>query len=163
MSIIADILTVTATRLSRIHLDNGYSFEVPKIWIPQQDGQEYSPQHLNMVVTAGEVDRDPELDRPGNPPAIAWILPIQIHCDLIPSRFASVETFDELATLVHSNIIQAITQWPVWHQFDARCINATIERPEINRPTDDGGIGSVKANINATYRVSETRPEQIRG
>ena len=164
MSILADILKTAALRLSIIHPDNGFAFEVHKIHLPIQDGEEYTPEHLSIIVTADEdsIERETELDRPGNPPAIAFVLPILIECVIIPSNH-NCETFDTFASTIYSNMASAITIWPDWHQFDRRCLNSEVGRPVYKPPTDDGGIGSVQFTILATYRVDETNLENLRG
>ena len=165
MSIEADILKEAALRLTRIHPDNGFAFEVSKVWLPEQDAEEYTPDHLSIIVTADEenIDRAPENDCPGNPPAIAFILPILIEVVLIPSKFFGTETFDQLASIAYANALRAITEWPDWHQFNRRCINSEIGRPVYQKPTDSGGVGKVEFRIFATYRVNETNPEKLRG
>lgn len=162
MSIVSDILNTAALRLTRIHPDNGFGFEVHKVWLPHQDGEEYTPEHLAMVVTAGDQQRETDNDRPGNPPAHAYRLPIKIKCDVIKSKFDQDKTWDHVASIVHSNAVRAIADWPDWHQFDGNCFNAEIQAPTYNKPTDDGGIGSVAFSIDAMFRVAETNPELLR-
>lgn len=163
MSVISEILKTAALRLTAIESDSGYSFDVPKVWLPKQDAEEYTPKHLHMVVTAGEIVPEPEHDRPGNPPAVGRRLPIQCRCDLIPSQIHGTETFDQLASIVESNMMHALTNWPDWYKFGGFCINSEPSNPVTTKPQNSGGIGSVMVTIDAIYRVSETNFEQTRG
>ena len=168
MSVPSKILKEAARRLTAICCDNGYSFDLSDggIHLPFQDGEEYTPEHLTMIVTGpDEIPREPELDRPGNPPAIAYRMPVMVECILIPSRWQCEHTWDEMSSIVLTNISIAITisNAATWHQFGGLCINAEIQSPQYQRPENDGGIGSVKFIVDAFFRVSEINPTIIRG
>ena len=162
MSVVHDIEDTAARRLASISKANGYSFDVREVILPRQTGDEYTPTHLAIVVTGEDPLRESEHDRPGNPPALGYSFRLNMECTLIPSRH-DCETFDQLATVVGENIVTAITFPPDWYRFENTTINANIEAPIIKRPENDGGIGSVIFTVETIYRVSETRPNQIRG
>ena len=47
---------------------------------------EFTPQHLQIVMTVDEVIANDDLSHAGNPPAIAYDMTINLHCHLMPSE-----------------------------------------------------------------------------
>ena len=161
MSVIADILNVAKSRLDQVKIDNGFRVDVEEVVLPQHRVTEYTPCDHTIVVLAGDPVRAETYDRPGNPPAIGYMLPIRVNCIVIPSE-SSTESQDQITTRLAEDAIRSITRVPDWHQFGGICVNSTVGQPVPFR-SDDLSPGGIKFEISAFYRVSETNPSEVRG
>lgn len=119
----------------------------------------YTPQHGKIVLTRGDQSRVPELDCPGNPPAIAWQQTFDIRVHIAPSERdeTPVELFEDLA---QAEIIKAVRNSDTWHTFDGNAINAEFEA--MVTVTSDGGYSGVSIPVNVVYRVAENDPYTVR-
>lgn len=163
MSIVSDILNEAATRLKQIKKPD-FTNNVSQVVLPRrhQDKERYTPKDRDIIVRAADPERFPDHDRPGNPPAIGWRLPIQLQCIVIPSSVLTENAQDEIATNFGDDAIRAITKVENWHQFGGICVDANIENPTFIRPEDESP-GGIQIEISAFYRVSENNPNEVRG
>ena len=119
----------------------------------------YTPKHGLIVLTRGEQSRVPEMDCPGNPPAIAWQQTFVIRVHVAPSEKdeTPLELFEDLA---QAEIITAIRNSDTWHTFNGNAIDAQFE-PMVPT-TSDGGYDGVAVPVNVVYRVAEDDPYTVR-
>lgn len=115
----------------------------------------YTPEHALMVLTRGEVARVPELDCPGNPPAIACQQTFLIRVHIAPSEkdTTPVEFYEDVA---EAEIHKAIRTSATWHTFDGNAINAHFGAQMT--ATSDGGYDGIAVPLIVTYRISEGDP-----
>jgi len=115
----------------------------------------YTPEHALMVLTRGEVARVPELDCPGNPPAIAYQQMFLIRVHIAPSEkdTTPVEFYEDVA---EAEIHKAIRTSATWHTFDGNAINASFGAQMT--ATSDGGYDGIAVPLLVTYRISEGDP-----
>lgn len=119
----------------------------------------YTPEHLLLVLTRGENVRVPELDCPGNPPAIARQQTFHVRCHIAPSERdeTPVERYEDTC---EAAIVQAVTDANLWHKFDGNAVNAVIEATESI--SGDGGYDALVVPIVVTYRTDENNPYNAR-
>ena len=119
-------------------------------------------QPKDQVVNVYQEDAIPnaELSCPGNPPSIAYDLPVIIAGIVKPSdkETSSIDTF---RNRMGADIIKAATTGNLWHTWGGLAINTTLGSIE---PYSDetGGVGGVMVRMLITYRVSENDPYQVR-
>lgn len=119
----------------------------------------YTPQHLLIVVTRGEVARVPELDCIGNPPAVCMRQTFLIRVHIAPSErdTTPVELYEDIA---EAEIHKALKTDDTWHTFDSNAINA--ECGESVTTVSDGGYDGMAVPLIVTYRFSEGDPYTVR-
>jgi hypothetical protein len=126
---------------------------------PTRLGQ-YTPRHLQIVLTKGSVEEVPELMCPGNPPAIAWRQVFDIRCHVMPSEKdpTPVDTYCEVMA---ADVVRVVCEPSGWWRFGGTAINAEwLAQEDIN---SDGGPDGVNVPIAITYRVDEGNPFNVRG
>jgi hypothetical protein len=120
----------------------------------------YTPEHLLIVQTRGESVRVPDLDCPGNPPAIAMQQTFLIRVHIAPSERdpQPVEFYEDIA---EAEIQKAICyDQDTWHTFGGNAINAMFG--SIQTVTSDGGYDGISIPLDVTYRYSEGDPYEVR-
>jgi hypothetical protein len=119
----------------------------------------YTPEHGLIVLTRGESVRVPNLDCPGNPPAIAYQQTFLIRIHIAPSEKdeTPLELFEDVA---EAAIHTAIRTNGTWHTFDSNAINAEFQ--SMQTATSDGGYEGVIVPLVVTYRFSEGDPYTAR-
>jgi hypothetical protein len=92
-----NILDEAVTRLREFTEANGYDYDAAGVVRPDKKGTEWTPQHrLILLDLAGNV-RNPEHDRPGNPPAIAFTLTFEMRMILRSGETAdSIDSSESL-------------------------------------------------------------------
>lgn len=147
-----------ATRLTAVTVANGYNVTVsgvvrsPRIWTGH-------PKDYQVIVTLEDVVRNEELTHPGNPPAVAFDLPVVLTGELRPSESASTP-IDDLRHTFAADIIKGIsTPAASWHNWGGLAINTAIDDV---RPYESDELTGVQVRMTVTYRVSETDPYTVR-
>ena len=112
----------------------------------------YTPAHGLIVLTRGEVARVPELDCPGNPPAIAWRQTFLIRVHIAPSERdeTPVETYEDI---MEAEIHRALRTDDLWHTFCGNAINADFGAQQT--AVSDGGYDGIAVPLIVTYRTAE--------
>ena len=124
----------------------------------QRLGQ-YTPRHLQIVLTKGAIEEVPELSCPGNPPAIAWRQVFDIRCHVLPSE-KDPTPIDTYCEVMAADVVRAVCDPTRWHTFGGLAINAEwLATEDIN---SDGGMDGVNVPIAITYRVDEGNPFNVR-
>ena len=119
----------------------------------------YTPDHALIVLTRGEVARVPELDCPGNPPAIAYQQTFLIRVHIAPSEkdLTPVELFEDVA---EAEIHKAIRTNGTWHTFGGNAVTADFGSQQT--AVSDGGYDGIAVPLLVTYRISEGDPYTAR-
>lgn len=119
----------------------------------------YTPEHGLIVLTKADPERVPELDCPGNPPAICYQQTFRVCVHIAPSEKddTPVDLYEEVA---EAAIHKAIRANATWHQFDGNAINAEFLPSQV--ATKDGGYEGLAVPIAVTYRISEGDPYTVR-
>lgn len=152
------ILQKIATRLASITVVGGYEVTVSEVVRPTRYGG-FRPQHLQLVVTQGNLTKNEELSAPGNPPATAWDMEVIIAGLLMPLESAT-DKIDALRMQFSSDVIKAIcTPQANWHNWDTLAIDTVVGNVDDVTTEEASGF---KVTITVTYRTTENNPYQSR-
>jgi len=146
------ILATIRTRLLAYSADTQRSARVGK-WQPK-DG--------TLIVNLVSLVQNEELSCPGNPPAQAWDMEVEI-CGLLKPSDTDATPIDTYKNRLYSEIIKAccdgISGWWKWGE---RAINSAFTG--VAEHTDgDGAFAGVKVTMVTTFRVDEDNPFNVRG
>lgn len=121
----------------------------------------YTPKHLQIVMTDGACERVPELDCPGNPPAIAWRQTWNIRCHVMPSEKDPTPSA-EYCNVQHAAVVQAVVNdgGSRWWTFNELALDAEWESPEPIAA--DGSFVGVNVPLSVTFRVEEGNAYEVR-
>lgn len=120
----------------------------------------YTPKHLQIVLTQDSPEQADELNRPGNPPAVAWEQRFNIRCHVMPSELDPV-SIDEYINSTAADIVRVVTASGVgWHTFNDLAIDARFDALEMMEA--DGGIDGFNLPLRVLYRTSELTPYDVR-
>lgn len=120
----------------------------------------YTPQHGVIVLTRGEVARVPEMDCPGNPPAVAMQQTFLIRVHIAPSErdTTPVEVYEDVMEAeIHRAIV---TDAATWHTFGDLAINADLGAQQT--VVSDGGYDGIAIPLTVIYRLTEGDPYTVR-
>jgi hypothetical protein len=146
-SLVTQILDVAESRLRQLETCSAVYRPNSKHDLQVKDGA--------IVLVHNDIESDEELSAIGNPPKIAWILPLSITCVVAPSTDDEVAIDERMNDFV-VEAMDALTDPPAsWHTFDNLAINATLTAPVANIPSDDSAR-SISFTCRVTYRVDET-------
>jgi hypothetical protein len=145
------ILSTIRTRLLEYTTDTQRSTRV-STWQPK-DG--------TLVVNMMSLERNEELSCPGNPPAQAWDMTVEI-CGLIKPSDSDTTAVDTHKGRVYSEIVKAccdgISGWWKWGE---KSINSTFGGVE-EHTDDNGAFAGVKVTMTTTFRTDEDNPFNVR-
>lgn len=158
------IIAEVVTRLQRITIENDFAHDVAQVVRSNRLGTNWKPTPKTILVRKGDEQRAPELDLPGNPSAIGYLLPVEleINGNADPRGTGSAETLPaELLACVRQAITNPPTNPKQWHTFGGLAIDAEFDAP-VNELTDAGEVSGINVAISVWYRISENNPYQAR-
>ena len=152
------------TRLEAITVANGYAFNVAEVVRPSRKGHNWDRAHLGVGVLQSDSERVPELDCPGNPPALCYRVTFNLECVCKDSEIdsptaAHATNENEMA----ATVIKALTVGGnTWHTMDGNAIDTEIG---THQPftSSEGEMNGVMIPIAVLYRVDENNPYNVRG
>lgn len=148
------------SRLNTILKENGYAFDVSEVVRPSRRGENWLHKHFGIGILQSAAERNPELDCPGNPPAIAYDLAFELQCvcrDSANSVAAHATSENEIAAAAQ----KAIASPNQWHTMGGYCSNSEFgSLTPFSSP--EGEMDGVMLPLVVTYRVSETNPFEVR-
>jgi len=156
-----------ASRLEAITIANGYSFNIAEVVRPSRKGSNWLRAHLGVGVLQGDSDRVPELDCPGNPPALCYSVQFTLVCvckdseiddQYIDGGQAHATSENDMAAAV----VKAITNdGTTWHTMNGNAIDTDIgTHTPFSSP--EGEMNGVQIPISVMYRVAENDPYTVR-
>ena len=122
-----------------------------------------TPKPYGIIVTQGSAERLPESDCPGNPPALAYMLPINIRCRIMPSETDTTpvgEYINVIAAEVQRVVCDESDLTYSWHTFEDLSFNAMWGSHEI--VNGEGGFEGINVPLQVMYRVTEGNPFEVR-
>lgn len=146
------ILDVIATRVETV--EPTYTKRPPRGGI--------RPYDRSVTITHSQIVPNAELSCPGNPPLLAFDLPVMIHCLMNPSETAS-DPIDKLLDDYAFEVYRAIASPAAsWHTMGGNAINSVLGEFGMVDTGDDTirGIGFM---LTVTFRVEETDPFTLQG
>ena len=148
-------------RLETITTDNDYNFDVASVERANRDGSNLTYKHLSVQVKQEESVRVPELDCPGNPPAIAYEITFTINCISRDSQ-GETDAYDTVANDMAAAVVAAITaDTSTWYTMDGNARNSEIGNI-TPLSSAEGEVLGMAVPVLVTYRVSENNPYQVR-
>lgn len=154
------IAAVIVSRLEAITTANGYAINVEGVIRPDRQGRVFTPKNNLIIVEQADSARLPELDHPGNPPAIAELLTFQIYAMNRPGDKTETPVATNNNTL-EACVKKAICSPTDWHHFSSLAINAEFGTTQPVESTSSDHAG-VMVPLIVTYRYSETDPYTVR-
>lgn len=122
----------------------------------------WQPKDNTLVVNFLTLERNEELSCPGNPPAQAWDMEVEI-CGLIKPSDTDTTAVDTYKMRLHAEIIKAccdgISRWWTWGE---KAIDSRFSTAE-EHTDDNGAFAGVKVTMTATFRTDEDNPFNLRG
>ncbi|MEM1224608.1 MAG: hypothetical protein AAGJ40_02865 [Planctomycetota bacterium] len=152
---IPELITQRAqSRLVSITKANSYSFDVADVDRVNRLAEDFTPQHLSIVIVNATEERNPAHDRPGNPPVQAYRLPVKMHAFVrLPED--SDDREDAVVNDMVAAIKKAMASPADWWTFGGVSYNAEWGDMEKFQGTTHFGC---TLQLNALYRISETDP-----
>ncbi len=138
----------------------GYSTQtyVSEVVRPTRLG-DWTPKHLQVVLKNGTSERVPELDCPGNPPAICRKQTYNIHCHFMPSE-KDTTPIDEYVETMAGDVVRVVCDATLWHTFGNIAVDAEFGDAEFD--SGDGSFSTLTIPLQVTYRTSELNPFEVR-
>lgn len=163
MAVSEQIIDELQRRLESITLLNGYSFDIADVIRPTRiDDGAYNS--YTIIINEPSISPVPNLSHPGNPPATAWNMLVQLNGILRQSEKATAPRNEARHNFV-SEVIVAITSEAVqsdsWHNWDGLAIDTQWGNITDLLDTDGTESGFV-FEINIIYRTDENDPTQAR-
>ena len=127
-----------------------------------RDATDWQVTNDSVVVRQGTAARLPELDYPGNPPAIAYELTFAIVGFIRQSdriKDADDIEINTIAANIQKAIVAGLTS--TWHTFGGICFDASFGET-VPFVTDNGAHTGAVVEVMCRYRVSETDPYTVR-
>lgn len=122
-----------------------------------------TPKPYGIIVTQGNPERVPESDCPGNPPALAYMLPINIRCRIMPSE-TDLTPVDEYINVIAAEVQRVVCDETEldysWHTFENLSFDAQWATHEL--VGGEGGFEGINVPLLVTYRVTEGNPFEVR-
>lgn len=148
-------------RLQLITTANGYNFDVAAVERPNRDGSNLSYKHRSVQVVQGEAERVPDLDCPGNPPAIAYRVAIQLQC-VCRDEKDEIDAFVTATNDVAAAVVKAVTNdGTTWYTMNGNAIDADIGNI-TQFSLSEGEVNGVVVPVSVLYRVAENDPYTVR-
>lgn len=120
---------------------------------------DYTPRHLQIVLTKESEEEVPELMCPGNPPALAFKQTYAIRCHVLPSE-KDPTPVDEYCEVFRAEVVKAVCEFTRWETFGGLALLA--DWLGTGDTDSDGGIDGVTVRLAITYRVDEGNPYNVR-
>lgn len=150
------------SRLLQITVANGFNFDVASVARPQRDATDWTVEHLGMIVVNDDKERLPEHDYPGNPPALAYQLPIKIHCFVkLPDRTKEQQLSDRgVAHDMEAAAKKAVAMNDIhWVRLGGAAYDAMWD--QTTEAVSEEMV-LISLTLNTRYRVSELDPYEVR-
>lgn len=154
------IAGVIVTRLEAITTTNGYDITVDDVIRPDRQARTYTPKNNLIIVEQADSVPLPELDHPGNPPAICEALTFQIYALNRPADKSGTPAATNSNTL-EACVKKAICSSSDWYHFSSLAINAVFGTTQ-QLESQNGDHAGVMVPLIVTYRYSETDPYTVR-
>lgn len=150
-------------RLQLITTVNGYAFTVSEVVRPNRKGDNRKYSHLGIGVLQSLSERVPELDCPGNPPAIAYAVTFNLECvckdsEIDASTAAHATNENEMA----ATVVKALANdGGMWFTMNNNAINTELGAMEPYS-SPEGEFNGVQIPVRVIYRVAENDPYVVR-
>ncbi len=157
--VVERIAVILYDRLNQLTAGYAPTSSVREVIRPKRLGG-YTPQHMQIVLTQDDPVEVPELNRPGNPPSVAWEQRFNIRCHIMPSE-SDPTPVDEYINTFAADVVEVITDAGAgWYTFGSLAVDSHFDAMEMIEA--DGGIDGFNLPLRVIYRTSEWTPYQAR-
>tara|TARA_R100000742_G_C4274352_1_gene94285 strand:+ start:1227 stop:1598 length:372 start_codon:yes stop_codon:yes gene_type:complete len=108
-----------------------------------------------VILTHGDIESSEDNSAMGNPPKVAWILPLNITCIVQPSMTDEVPIDERMNDFVVEAMDALSEPATSWHTFDNLALNAEFTPPIAIEQANDSAR-AMNFDCRVTYRVDET-------
>lgn len=150
------------SRLLTITKENGYAFDVSEVVRPNRRGDNWTYAHLGIGIRQGVSERVPNLDCPGNPPALAYATLFLLGCVCRDSSNLDQAHATNENEMMAAAVKAITSDGSDWHSMNGVAINSEFGSPVPWVPPA-AELNGVNIPLVVTYRVSETNPYEARG
>ncbi len=155
VTVLENIALTLEARLNLLVNQTTYNTHVYDVVRPTQLGSNWTPKHLQIVLTQGANEVVEELSFPGNPPAICRRVTFNIRCHVM-SNEQDIESIDTVINTFAADVIKVVCTASDWHNFGGYAIDASWQSHEDIQ--SDGGVDGVNIPIAIIYRTDENDP-----
>lgn len=153
------ILQAIRTRLLLIDEDDDYEVTVSDVVRPTRIAG-HVPDDWQLTVSLVSIAESEPDFRPGNPPAIAWLMEVLIMGELRPSE-EDATPVDTYRSTFQADIVKAITSvGNDWHNWSNLAIDTTYGPAETIETESGSAIG---VTLTVLFRTDENDPYTARG
>lgn len=119
----------------------------------------WTPTHRQICIVKKTPERVPELDYPGNPPAMAWRMPVNLRLHFQQSETDTMPGSTAISEFI-AEVHQEICLPDNWYQWDGKAVDTQFGNTELVSPT--GAFDVAVIGLLVTYRHSEGDPFEVR-
>jgi len=154
--VLESLAELVVERLEEITTENGYSIDAESVDRPSKLSWDNGLRERSILVMQGDSLRVPELDCPGNPPAVAYSVQFNIHGIRRPDDLDQTPYMTAVNEL-DACIRKALTTPDRWHNFGGVAIDADCGDPSPFQSPEGDHVG-VTIPLRIVYRISENDP-----
>ena len=159
VSVLESITVELERRLNLLVDQTTYNTNVCEVIRPRRLGSEWTPKHLQIVLTKGAEEVLDDLSYPGNPPSVARRQTFNIRCHVMTDE-NDTEAVETVINTFAADVVKVVFTEANWYQFDNLSINA--EWLPLEDVQADGGADGVNVPLAIIYRTSEGDPYTVR-
>lgn len=150
-----------AARLETVVLYDYGTPERANVYRVNRDASNWTPRNNSIVIVQGGSARIPELDCPGNPPAIAFATTFACVA-FVRQKDREDDPDAHVVNQIGAMMRRAITRTGAeWYTFGGVSFNCDIGESNPFPQTSDGHAGVILELV-AQFRISERDPFEVR-
>ncbi len=149
------------SRLEQITLENGYEFDVSEVVRPTRKGENWKLKHFGIGIQQMDSERTPDLDCPGNPPALAFTIGFGLYCVCKDSKNLDQPRATNENTFAAAVMKAIVDDGSMWQTMNDNAIDTRFGSPSPFL-SPEGENDGVLIPLQVLYRVSETNPFEVR-
>ena len=159
VTVLESIATELERRLNFLVNQEDYNTNVCEVVRPVRL-DDFTPQHLQILLTKGTEEIVDELSYPGNPPSIAKRVIFNIRCVVMTDEHDTtpIDTVVDMFVADVQKVVSGLDNH--WYTFADKAIIADFLPVELVQA--EGGIDGANVPIAITYRHSEGNPYEVR-
>jgi hypothetical protein len=119
----------------------------------------WTPENRQICVVRKSPERAPELDYPGNPPALAYKMTVNLRLHIMQSE-TDTDNNSALLSTFAADVHECVCGVANWYQWNAKAVNTELGTTDFPSPTGSFDVAVVPLVI--TYRHSEGDPYEVR-
>ena len=159
LTVLEQITRVLRTRLELLLNQSTYNTNVCEVIRPVRF-EDYTPKHLQIVLTKGADEVDEELSYPGNPPSVAHKVTFNIRCHVMTDE-EDCDPIDYVVDMFAADVQRVVVGTDsTWHTFGNLAVHSEFGNYEPIAA--EGGIDGVNVPVLITFRHSEGNPYEVR-